>query len=187
MTTLHSILHARACCSRVDLLPDDLLGQPELGDAIDSTPPGSCRASKTVTSWPCLASSPAAVSPAGPEPTTATLLAARGAGDVERCWSHVLARPVGDEALEVADGHRLALLAADALDLALRLLRADAAGDAGQRVVVEQRCRRRPAGRRAASMLDEARDVDADRAAGDALGVLAQEAALGFEHGHLLR
>ena len=37
-----------------------------------STPPAAWNASKTVTSWPCLTSSPAAVSPAGPEPTMAT-------------------------------------------------------------------------------------------------------------------
>ena len=35
-------------------------------------------------------------------------------------------------------------------------------------------------------MFDKARDVHAHRAAGDALGVLAQEAALRFEQGHLL-
>src|SRR5450756_322312 len=36
------------------------------------TPPAAWNASKTVTSWPFLTSSPAAVRPAGPEPTTAT-------------------------------------------------------------------------------------------------------------------
>ena len=38
------------------------------------TPPAAWNASKIVTSWPRLASSPAAVRPAGPEPTTATEL-----------------------------------------------------------------------------------------------------------------
>ena len=45
----------------------------------------------------------------------------------------VLAVPVGDEALQTADAHRLALDAAHALGLALRLLRADAAADRRQR------------------------------------------------------
>ena len=39
-----------------------------------STPPGAWNASNTVTSWPSLASSPAAVRPAGPEPTMPTFL-----------------------------------------------------------------------------------------------------------------
>ena len=43
-----------------------------------------------------------------------------------------------------------------------------------------------PAKSPSAMRLDEAGDVDLDRAAVDALGVLAVEAALGFEHGELL-
>ena len=39
------------------------------------TPPGACKASKIVTSWPSLASSAAAVNPAGPDPITATFFA----------------------------------------------------------------------------------------------------------------
>ena len=39
-----------------------------------STPPAAWNASKIVTWWPDLTSSPAAVSPAGPEPTIATRL-----------------------------------------------------------------------------------------------------------------
>ncbi len=38
-----------------------------------STPPGAWNASNTVTSWPLRTSSPAAVRPAGPEPTMPTL------------------------------------------------------------------------------------------------------------------
>ena len=46
----------------------------------------------------------------------------------------LLTVPVGDEALKTADGDRLALDAADALGLALRLLRTYTAGQGGQRV-----------------------------------------------------
>ena len=90
--------------------------------------------------------------------------------------------PVGDEALQGADRDRLALLGADAEPLALRLLRADAPGDAGQGVVVEQRL----GGTveiAAGEALDELGDVDAHRAAVDAARVLAVEAALGLFHG----
>src|ERR1019366_9274033 len=74
----------------------------------------------------------------------------------------------------------------DALDLALRLLRTDATGDRGQSVVVEQAVR--GLGQVAfGEQFDKARDVDAHRAARDALRVLALEAALGFEQGCLLR
>ena len=122
--------------------------------------------------------------PAGAGADHRHLLAA-GRGELQGLLVAVAARPVADVAFEVADGHRQAFVAADALDLALRLLRADAAGDGGQGVVVEQAVR----GLRQVALgeqLDEARDVDAHRAAGDALGVLALEAALGFEQGHLL-
>ena len=44
--------------------------------------------------------------------------------------------PVGDEPLEVADGQRLEFLGEDAGALALVLLRAHAAADRGQRVVL---------------------------------------------------
>lgn len=46
----------------------------------------------------------------------------------------ILAIPVGDKALQPADGDRLALHAAHALALALRLLRADTAGQGGQSI-----------------------------------------------------
>ena len=112
-------------------------------------------------------------------------LLAAGRGNLQGLLVAVTARPVADIAFEVADGHRQALVAANALDLALRLLRADAAGDRRQGVVVEQAVR----GLRQVALreqFDEARDVDAHRATRDALGVLAQEAALGFEQGHFL-
>ena len=63
--------------------------------------------------------------------------------------------------------------------LALRLLRADPAGDAGEGVVVEQRFGGEPEVA-LGHVLDEARDVDAHRAAVDAGGVATLEAALGL-------
>ena len=45
---------------------------------------------------------------------------------------HVGVVPVGDKAFETADADRLTLDAADALALALRLLRTDAAADGGK-------------------------------------------------------
>ena len=146
-----------------------------------STPPAAWNASKMVTWWPVLTSSPAAVRPAGPEPTMATRLPLGGwtvCGSSVRCCM----RPVGDEPLERADGDRLALLAAQAAALALALLGADATGHAGQGVVVEERLRGAPQVA-LGDEVDEARDVDPDRAAVDAGRLLALEAALGLGRG----
>ena len=51
-----------------------LLGRRNSGIPYFNTPPISCKASNTVTSYPCLAISPANESPAGPEPITATFM-----------------------------------------------------------------------------------------------------------------
>ena len=96
----------------------------------------------------------------------------------------VVLRPVGDEALEVPDGDRLARLGAQADLLALGLLRADPPGHARQGVVVEERLGRR-AQVAVAQERDEARDVDRDRAAVDAVLLGALQAALGFLPGDL--
>ena len=110
---------------------------------------------------------------------------AAGRGNLERLLVAVSARPVADIPFEVADGHRQAFVAADALNFALRFLRADAASDRGQGVIVEQAlCGFRQVA--LGKQFDEARDIDAHRAASDALGVLAQKAAFGFEQGHFL-
>ncbi len=93
--------------------------------------------------------------------------------------------PVGDVPLEVPDRNRGALLGADADLLALRFLRADPAGDAGERIVVEKGL----GGRVNVALgdeVDEARDVHPYRAALDAGGVLALDAALGLGRGEQL-
>ncbi len=94
--------------------------------------------------------------------------------------------PVGDKAFEPADGDWIALLAGDADDFTLVLLRADAAADGGQGVVLfDDRERAFEVG--FLDLGDKTRDVDAHRAAVDALGFLALEATIGFEQGDVLR
>ena len=96
----------------------------------------------------------------------------------------VLTVPVGHEALQAADAHRLVLDAAGALAFALALLRADTAADGGQgRGAVDDLIR----GLKVAlgHMADEFRNVDADRAAGLAGLVLAVHTALCLVHSHL--
>ena len=89
--------------------------------------------------------------------------------------------PVGHKALHTADGHRLALDAADTLALALVLLRADAAGNGRQCVGVGEDLI--SAGKILLSYLtQELGDGNAHRATGDAQRILALQAALGLVH-----
>ena len=97
----------------------------------------------------------------------------------------ILAIPVGDKALQPADGDRLALHAAHTLALTLGLLRADTAGQGGQSirggddlVSAEEIA--------LGDLCDELRNADVDGAALDALRILAVQAAACFLHGHLL-
>ena len=93
---------------------------------------------------------------------------------------------VGDVALEAADRDRIALVAGDAGLLALVLLGTDAAADGGQGVVGlddRQRLGKAAVGNR----VHEGRDVDPDRAAVDALRLLALQTPLGLANRHLLR
>ena len=117
-----------------------------------STPPGAWKASKTVTRVARLGEL-AGGRQAG-RPGAHDGHAAPGVRVVAALQLvEVLQGPVGHEALQGADRHRLALLAADAETLALRLLGADAAGDAGEGVVIEKQfggpleVARRPAAR----------------------------------------
>ena len=110
------------------------------------------------------------------------LMAVLGGGS--HVGNALLGGPVGHEALHAADGHGLALHAADTLALTLVLLGADAAGDGGQSVGVGQDLI--GGGNVALGHLgQEVRDGDAHRAAGDAGGVLAVDAPLGLVHGLL--
>ena len=63
--------------------------------------------SSTVTSWPARASCCAAARPAGPEPTTATLLAALTRRAIDGHDEPAPERAIDDAALDRLDGHRL--------------------------------------------------------------------------------
>ena len=95
----------------------------------------------------------------------------------------VFARVVGNEALQTADGYRLALDAADTVALALALLRADTAADSGQSggfLDLSSRLEELALGNQS----DELRNLNLYRAAGHAGLVLAVQAALCFLDRH---
>ena len=165
----------------VDLALDDGLGQTELWDAVDEH---------------------AAAGEEGLEDGDVKAVSGElaGAGDAGRAGAHdgdllaVLGGHLGlggklglvaEEALELADGHRVALLAADALALALVLLRAHAAADGGEHRVLADDVQRL-AELLLADLLDELGDVDVDGAAVNAERLLAVHAALGLGQRHLL-
>ena len=99
----------------------------------------------------------------------------------ERLLVGVVKLPVADEALEFADGYRLGLDAQDAGALALRLLRAYAAADGGQRAVAGD-----DVGRTAefagVQRGDEVGNVDVDGAGRHAARIAAVQAARRLEH-----
>ena len=143
-----------------------------------STPPILCSASKIVTWCPSLIRSPATVSPAGPPPTIATFLPV--GGEISRQLDLGLARfPVGEKSLQTPDGDLPAFLDQRAAPLALLFLRTDPPADGGEAVLLFENAnavgkialRRR---------LDEAGDVDLDRAAFDAVRARTLQAAHGF-------
>jgi len=114
---------------------------------------------------------------------TATLWPLGGGGN--GLGMYVVAVPVSNKALQTADADGLALDAAHALTLALMLLRADTAANGGQRAGLRDHM--------VSSfeitlgyMLDEAGNIDLNRAAAAAGVVLALQAALGLVNGHLL-
>ena len=93
----------------------------------------------------------------------------------------LLARPVGHEALELADRDALALDAQDAAAFALGLLRAHTAANGRQRAVLGDD--RRGAGEIAVlDLRDEFGNLDAYGAGAHAAGVLAMQAAGGLKH-----
>ena len=166
----------------VDLALDDLLGQAELGDAVGQH---------------------AAASEEGLEHGDVEALTGElaGAGDAGGAGAHDgdlltvlglahrsaadLIGHVAHHALELTDGHGLALAAEDALALTLVLLRAHAATDGGQQVVALDGLER-PGPVLVADLGDEAGDVHADGAALHAQGLLAVEATVGLGDGVFL-
>ncbi len=180
---LTSMVDAQAA-QPIDLLLHDVLGQPELRDAVDEHPArgvegledGHLVAGLGELSGGRQAGRPGADD--GDAPTGIGVLA-----HVQLI--EVLHGPVSHETLQGADRHGLALLAPDAQPFALGLLGTDAPGHTRQRVVVEQgfggALEVTPG-----QQLDEARDVDAHRTTVDAAGVPAVQATLGFLHGQHL-
>ena len=164
-----------------DLLAHQALGQAEFGDAVDQHAAGGVQ--RLVDGY--IVTQLGEVARAGQARgagadhghATAVLLGGlrRGAA---LCHGVVRA-----EALEAADAHRVALYAAHAFGLALRLLRADAAADGGQVVGQADDV----VGLVELALLDvgdELGDVHAHRAAGHARRVFAADAARGLLAGH---
>ena len=73
MTTFVSNLTPSSLTFSISFLTTFCFGRRNSGIPYTRTPPSSCSASNTVTSYPSFARSPAQVSPDGPEPMTATL------------------------------------------------------------------------------------------------------------------
>ena len=161
----------------VDLLLHDGLGQTELRDAVDQHAAGEVQRLEHGDVVALLGEVARAGQAAGTRADDGDLMAVgNGLGGG---LLHVGVVPVGDKAFETADADRLTLDAADALALALRLLRADTAADGGQRgglvddligalVVL------------LGDLLDELGDLHLHGAAGDTGMILAVEAAGGF-------
>ena len=73
LPTIQSFIKCTPNCFRFSISWSTMaLGRRNSGIPYFRTPPISCKASKTVTSYPCFTISPANDKPAGPEPTTAT-------------------------------------------------------------------------------------------------------------------
>ena len=158
---------------------DDLVGQPELRDAVRQHATGQVQGlvdRHVVTAAGQLAGRRQAAW-AGPDDGHAL------AGSLEdgRLVLRLPAGPVGDEPLEVTDGDRCTLAPPDALGLALVLLRADPTSHSRQGVVGEEHARGfgEVAGLDAP---DERGDVDDHRATLDARRPLARKAPLRLEH-----
>ena len=136
-----------------------------------STPPGLCSASKMVTLWPLTAMSKAMMRPAGPLPTTAMRQPVLAARFGSATWSVSRSKSAANRS-RAPIASRFSLVAQQAELLALVVLRADAPADRRQRVLLADEPGR--AGEVARGhQLHEPRDVDLDRAAVDARGLLA--------------
>ena len=172
----------------VDLAADDLLGQAELGDAVDQHAADLVQGLED-GDLVALLDQVAGRAQAGRSAAHDGHLLAGGRGDLGQADLARLALVVGHEPLEVADAQGLELVAQDAAALALGLLGADPAGDGRQDVVLADLGR----GLQIVSrddQLDEVLDLDPDRAARHALGRGALQAAQGLgggaQHGQAL-
>ena len=160
------------------LVLDDVIRQPELGDAVRQHAAWEvqCFIDRHVV--------PAAGKLAGRRQSAGAGANDRyplsGSFDSDRLLVHMTAGPIGNEPFEVADRHRRALAAAHALRLALVLLRTYPARHRRQRVVAEE-CFRRAGKVAVFDLADKGGDIDCHRAALDARRAFAGQAALRFE------
>ena len=170
------------CLQFFDLIGDNSLRQTELRNAVDQNAAGSVQRLKQGHRIALLGKQRRA-GQAGRAGADDSDLDAVGLS-LFRHGVDVLAIPVGDKALQTPDRDWLALVAADALGFALRLLRTDTAGKGGQRIGIgddliglfEVAL---------GDLMDKFGNMDIDRAALDTVRLLALQAALGLINGHL--
>ena len=168
----------------LDLLGNDVLGQTELGNAVDQNAAGGVQGFKDGDLIALLGQIARAGQAGGTGAADGDLVTV-GSG-LDGGMVDVGVVPVGHEALQAADGNGLKLHAEVALALALGLLRADTAADGGQRGGL---------GDNLISALEvafahlgnEIGNGDVDGAAAHAGTVLAVEAAVGFLQGDFRR
>ena len=175
-------LHAQGL-QILDLSSHDLLGQTELGDAVDQHAAGLVEGLKNgyVIAHFAHVAGAGQAGRAGADHRHLVAVAGRNDGSRLVLFGHVVIR---HKALQATDGHALSPDAADAAGLALPLLGADAAADGGQRVGGGDDL---IGGVKVAlsDLGDEFGDTHAHRAAGAAHGFLAVQAALGLGNGGL--
>ena len=169
----------------LDFLLNDGLGQTELGDAVHQHAAGKveCFIHGDIIALTCQIACTGETGRAGTNDSHLVTVGLGLSGSAALMTVGVMI--VGYKTLKAADTHALTLNAADALTLALVLLRADTTADGGQRV-----------GRgddliRAVEVAlgnagDKLGNTHVHGAAGDALGILAVEAALCLVNGHFL-
>ncbi len=165
----------------IDLALDNGLGQTELGDAVDQHAAAGEERLEDGDVKAVAGQLAGAGDAGGAGAHDGDLLAVLGLHDGGGGKLGLVAH----KALQLADGHRLALLAANALALALVLLRAHAAADGGQHGLLADDVQG-AAVVLGANLLDELGDVDVDGTALDAEGALAVHATLGLCQSHLL-
>ena len=146
----------------LDLVLDDVLGQTELRDAVHQNAAGHMQGLVNGDLVAQLGQVAGDGQAGGTSADDSHLVAVGGGGN--RLGMYVVAVPVRNKALQTADADGFALDAADALALALMLLRADTAADGGQRTGLGNHV---IGGLKIAlgDVLDEAGNIDLNRAA----------------------
>ena len=164
---------------------DDALGEAELGDPVDQHAARFVQGLEDGHIVAHLDEIAGDREPRGAGPDDGDALSRRGrqSRDLDRARVSLV---IGDEALQAPDGDGVPLLAEDAELFALVLLGADPAADGGQAV----RLLDLPGGLDevpVGDQLDKGGDVDVHGASRHAAGLLALDAAPGFQHGRLRR